>query len=107
MEGNSGPIRQPFKASQRIDVKQKITLFGRTINLPESRLLRIAAGYALIAGGIVGFLPVLGFWMIPLGILVLSREYHWARRLRRRWIVWRGNGRKKANGTGGSKVNTV
>ncbi len=84
-------------------LKQEITIFGRTVRLPESRWLRIAAGYALIAGGLVGFLPVLGFWMIPLGVLVLSREYHWARRLRRRWVVWRGSGRKNGQG---SKVQT-
>jgi hypothetical protein len=76
-------------------MRDKIEIFGRTIHLPQSRTLRIAVGFILIACGLVGFLPVLGFWMIPLGILVLSREFHWARRLRRRWVVWRGNGRKK------------
>jgi hypothetical protein len=76
-------------------MRDKIEIFGRTIHLPQSRTLRIALGFILIACGLVGFLPVLGFWMIPLGILVLSREFHWARRLRRRWVVWRGNGRKK------------
>jgi hypothetical protein len=28
----------------------------------------------LIVGGVVGFLPVLGFWMIPLGLLLLAQD---------------------------------
>jgi hypothetical protein len=36
----------------------------------------------------VGFLPVIGFWMIPLGLIVLSIDLPWARRGRRRIAVW-------------------
>jgi hypothetical protein len=57
------------------------------IPLPKSRLLRIAMGILLILFGIFGFLPVLGFWMIPLGIVVLSADVPMARRLRRRVAV--------------------
>jgi len=65
--------------------------FGRQrITLPGQRWQRIALGFALIAGGILGFLPILGFWMIPLGVLVLSVDLIWARRLRRRTAVWWG-----------------
>jgi hypothetical protein len=35
---------------------------------------RLPAGIVLIAGGTLGFLPVLGFWMIPLGIGVASLD---------------------------------
>ena len=67
--------------------------FGsRTFSLPTSRLARIVIGVLLILCGIVGFLPVLGFWMIPLGLLVLSIDLPWVRRKRRkysvRWIRW-------------------
>lgn len=31
---------------------------------------RWITGLALMGGGVLGFLPVLGFWMIPLGIAV-------------------------------------
>lgn len=55
--------------------------------LPESRPLRIAAGVLLIVLGLFGFLPILGFWMIPLGVVVLSADVPAARRLRRRVIV--------------------
>lgn len=65
--------------------------FGKqTYQIPGPRPLRIGVGIALIIGGIFGFLPVLGFWMIPLGILVLSVDIHPVRRARRRFDVWFG-----------------
>ena len=36
--------------------------------------LRWAVGLLLIAAGFLGFLPVLGFWMIPLGIAVAAMD---------------------------------
>ncbi len=51
------------------------------------RWLRIGTGSALVLGGIFGFLPILGFWMAPLGLLVLSRDIHRVRRIRRRLQV--------------------
>ncbi len=50
--------------------------------------MRIAIGVGLIVLGILGFLPILGFWMIPLGLLVLSYEFAAVRRRRRRLVVW-------------------
>ena len=55
---------------------RKITIFGRHFRMPRSRWLRILIGIGLIVLGIFGFLPVLGFWMVPLGLLVLSYEFH-------------------------------
>src|SRR6185295_1543872 len=52
-----------------------------------SRPLRIAMGIALIIGGFLGFLPILGFWMIPLGVMVLSIDFHPVRRFRRLFEV--------------------
>jgi len=73
--------------------------FGREIPKPASRPVRIALGIVLTVLGIFGFLPILGFWMIPLGLLVLSHELHPLRRLRRRLAVRRarkaGNGRNR------------
>jgi len=36
--------------------------------------LRLVLGLLLIVGGVFGFLPVLGFWMIPLGIAVAALD---------------------------------
>ncbi|MCP5367694.1 MAG: hypothetical protein H6907_06045 [Hyphomicrobiales bacterium] len=68
------------------------------LRLPASRGRRIALGWALVVGGILGFLPVLGFWMIPLGMAVLSVDLPWFRRLRRRTAVWWGRRRAGQQG---------
>ena len=50
--------------------------------------VRWVVGILLILGGMVGFLPVLGFWMIPLGLLVLAPDFKWARRGYLSIITW-------------------
>jgi hypothetical protein len=66
----------------------KIRIFDRHWHLPQSKPIRIGLGILLVAGGLVGFLPVLGFWMIPLGLLVLSIDLPIVRRWRRQLTVW-------------------
>ena len=39
--------------------------------------LRLVVGLILIAAGVFGFLPVLGFWMIPLGIGIAALDIVW------------------------------
>ena len=64
--------------------------FGdRKVALPKSRIARVIIGAVLVAGGIVGFLPVVGFWMIPLGLIVLSVDLPTVRRWRRQIeVAW-------------------
>lgn len=70
--------------------------FGsRKIHVPGPPLLRIVVGIAMIIGGMLGFLPVLGFWMLPLGVLVLSVDLHPVRRMRRRIEVWWGRRKQR------------
>src|SRR5262245_12786067 len=66
----------------------KIRIFDRHWHLPQSKAVRIGIGILLVIGGLVGFLPVLGFWMIPLGLLVLSIDLPIVRRWRRQLTVW-------------------
>lgn len=69
------------------------------------RFVRLPLALLFIAGGLVSFLPVLGLWMLPLGLLLLAvdlpclrgpisaliiRARRIIRRMRRRW--------KKRNG---------
>jgi hypothetical protein len=67
------------------------------IPLPRSRLARVGLGLALIFGGLLGFLPILGFWMLPLGFVVLSHDLPIVRRWRRRFAVWWTKRRRPAN----------
>src|SRR5690606_18876265 len=52
--------------------KHSVRLGKYRMPLPGSAIARIAVGVLLILGGCLGFLPVLGFWMVPLGLVVLS-----------------------------------
>ncbi len=65
------------------------------IKTHPSRGLRISAGILLVILGLLGFLPVLGFWMIPLGVILLSVDFHWARRMRRKFEIWYGQHKRK------------
>lgn len=67
---------------------KKVKFADRHIHIPGSRIVRIAIGVTLVIFGILGFLPVLGFWMIPLGLLVLSIDIPIVRRWRRQLTVW-------------------
>jgi len=69
----------------------------RWLRVPSSRWLRVPAGLALVAGGVFSFLPLLGVWMLPLGLLLLAQDLPFLRRpmlhvmlwLERRWLRWR------------------
>jgi len=69
--------------------------------MPASRLGRLIVGTLLVIGGVLGFLPIVGFWMIPLGLIVLSVDFPFIRRRRRRLEVrlgrwWRKRQEEKA-----------
>jgi len=59
--------------------------FGKkALPLPKSRTARVAIGSGFLLGGALGFLPILGFWMVPVGLVVLSHDSARVRRIRRR-----------------------
>jgi len=73
----------------------RIRFGSRTIRLPRSKFRRILLGSGLVLGGLLSFLPILGLWMLPLGIMVLSVDFHFLRRVRRRFDTWWGRRRPK------------
>ncbi len=48
--------------------------------------VRTGAGLLFITGGVFGFLPILGFWMIPVGILIIATEFPRLRRPMSHWL---------------------
>ena len=79
-------LRPPQTAPSSV-IMTSIRIGKRQFSLPASRIARTLLGVALIIAGMLGFLPVVGFWMIPLGLLVLSVDFPAVRRWRRRWTV--------------------
>lgn len=49
--------------------------------LTAPRVIRLMVGLVPIVGGVFRFLPVLGFWMIPLGLLVIYFDVLWVREM--------------------------
>ncbi len=73
----------------RLDQKRgRLVLGSIEIPVPRTKAGRIVTGTALVGGGVLGFLPILGFWMVPLGLIVLSHDISAVRRRRRRMAVW-------------------
>lgn len=52
----------------------KLAGFVAWLRKPSSRLARIPLAILLIVGGIFSFLPVLGLWMLPLGLLLIAQD---------------------------------
>ena len=59
----------------------------RWLRQPSSRWVRIPMGLLLVFGGIFSFLPLLGLWMLPLGLLLLSQDLPFLRRPIRRMLI--------------------
>jgi purine-cytosine permease-like protein len=61
----------------------RVKVFGYSLWVPGHWILRAILGVLLLIGGLFSFLPVLGIWMIPLGLIVLSIDFPMVRRFRR------------------------
>ena len=64
-----------------------IRIGGMKVRVPRTRAGRTALGGVLLAGGAFWWLPVLGLWMVPAGLVVLSVDSPQVRRFRRRQEV--------------------
>jgi hypothetical protein len=74
-----------------------VAAIRRTVLWGERRVprgLRSVVGVLLVIGGVVGFLPVLGFWMIPAGLALIALDIP---KLRRRLMAWALRGEAASN----------
>jgi hypothetical protein len=60
----------------------------RFLRRPGMVWIRIPAGLLLIAGGVLAFLPLLGVWMIPLGLALIAVDVPFLRGPVARAIAW-------------------
>lgn len=71
--------RTENRLSRQFDeIERRVPLWlARFINWlrrPGVQLVRIPLGLLLVVGGIFSFLPILGIWMLPLGLLILALD---------------------------------
>ena len=85
--------REASEQDRRVDrlieyLPLRLRTWMRWIRQPSCFWIRMPAGMALICGGVLGFLPVLGFWMLPLGLLLLADDIALLRSARTRVLDW-------------------
>jgi hypothetical protein len=79
------------------------TGFLAWIRKPSSRIVRIPLGILLILGGVFSFLPLLGVWMLPLGLFLLALDLPFLQGplnrlsfwVQRKWTNWQRSRKKK------------
>ena len=62
--------------------------FVRWLRKPSSRLVRIPLALLLVVGGVLSFLPILGLWMLPLGLLLIAQDVPFLQAPLARMLGW-------------------
>ncbi|WP_458760782.1 hypothetical protein ACSVBT_08375 [Afipia sp. TerB] len=52
----------------------RVSRFLHWLRKPSSLIVRVIVSVLLILGGIFSFLPVLGIWMLPLGLIIIAQD---------------------------------
>lgn len=80
-------LRAAFKRIEA-ELPPRLARAMRWLRHRDSRLIRIPAGLALIIGGVFSFLPILGAWMLPLGLMLLAADIPPLQRPMARFAIW-------------------
>lgn len=66
-------LDQAYEGLER-EVPDRVSRAIRWLRDPQSRWIRLPLGLLLIVGGVFGFLPILGFEFIPIGLLLIEQD---------------------------------
>lgn len=80
-------VRRAFKNLEQ-EVPESAARLMRRLRHPHARWIRIPAGILLTLGGIFSILPVLGLWMLPLGLLLLANDVPFLREPVAAFTIW-------------------
>ena len=80
-------LRKAFKDLER-EVPDSVARGIRGLRHPKARLVRIPLAVLSIVGGLFSFLPILGVWMLPLGLLLLAYDVPALRKPVGRFTSW-------------------
>lgn len=80
-------LRRAFRRFEQ-EIPPRFGKALRWLRHPRSRWIRLPAGALLVAGGVFSILPVLGIWMLPIGLLLLAGDIPMLRRPVARFTVW-------------------
>lgn len=80
-------LRQAFKRLEQ-EVPERVARTLRKLRHPDARWARIPVGVLLVVGGVFSFLPVLGIWMLPLGLLLIAYDVPFLRKPVGYFTIW-------------------
>ena len=62
--------------------------FVAWVRKPSSRYVRLPLAVLLVGGGVFSFLPVLGLWMLPLGLVLFAQDVPFLQKPMARILGW-------------------
>lgn len=80
-------IDQQFRKAER-KLPGRFAAWLRWLRRPRGVWIRVPVAASMIAGGVFGFLPLLGFWMVPLGLLLLALDVPLLKPPVARMVLW-------------------
>jgi len=85
----SAMITDDWRLDRLIDrLPRRVRSAVRFVRQPSGRWLRIPLGILLTLGGVLGALPIVGFWMLPIGLALLADDVRLLRSGRSRILDW-------------------
>ena len=66
----------------------RLARFVGWLRQPSSILVRIPLALLLVVGGIFSFLPVLGLWMLPLGLVLIAQDVPFLQKPMAQMLGW-------------------
>jgi hypothetical protein len=80
-------LRDAFKRLEQ-EMPERAVGVIRRLRHPDARWIRIPIGLLCVVGGVFSFLPVLGIWMLPLGLLLLAYDVPFLRKPVGHFTIW-------------------
>jgi len=81
-------LREAFLRLER-EVPDSVARVIRNLRHPDARWIRIPIGVLLLLGGLLApVLPILGVWMIPIGLLLMAYDLPFLRGPVGRFTIW-------------------
>jgi hypothetical protein len=75
--------------NKKFEFKKRVSRWLHRIKNHPNQMVRWTVAILFIIGGLLWFLPVLGLWMLPVGLVILLARSPVYWRLRRRYVAWR------------------
>jgi hypothetical protein len=70
------------------ELPERVARILQGLRQPDARWVRIPVGAVCVIGGVFSFLPVLGIWMLPLGLLLIAYDVPVLRQPVGRFTIW-------------------